>query len=699
MNKHNIPRSGEGEAIRIVFASLKHDTAGKHSSFMPLAIGFIAAYVQERLGREEVEVKLLESADGVFEAIDNWRPHILAMSHYCWNAELNYLVMREAKKRAPDIVTVAGGPEFPEMELSEECHQLLFEHQEIDLFAYGEGEFAFAEILEKLRDGMDITDLKKEPQLGMMSIHPVTGELISGPRSDRLKQMDEFPSPYLSGVMDVFFDGEHAPMVQLARGCPYHCTFCNAAQSWYSRVGNFSMERVQEELAYIAERVKDQPHLVLAITDSNFGMFQRDVEIAEYIRGLQDKYNWPQAFDFTTGKSHYDRIMKVNELLRNKFKILVALQSMNEETLKVIKRKNLTFDQFRDLIGKIKDAGMQTATDLIIPLPAETSESFIDAMRLASEEGVDLIVPNTLCLLKGTALASPETRQKYEMVTKWRMVARQNGVYADQICFEVEEVCIQTNSMTFEEYLECRSIGFLSVLYSDPQFDILHRHVKELGFKKFDMVEEIWRRSKNGKTAISEILQEYVRQSERELFETPEEVVKYYTSPENYERVKTGEIGDNLIRRFRGMVFMDRAAAALDIGYDVLEDMGKNILSAEEISGLRAARTWARAIRSVGDVFRRNRLKVGSGNELHLDFDVASWYASIGSGRALSSYKAKTQYKLSIDWPHVDSIMDTAVNMYGEDLSLAVPRVLEYYPISAFWQKSEPVGHQIVAGE
>ena len=90
-------------------------------------------------------------------------------------------------------------------------------------------------------------------------------------------------------------------------------------------------------------------------------------------------------------------------------------------------------------------------------------------------------------------------------------------------------------------------IGFLFVLYSDPQFDLLHRHVKELGFNKFDMVEEIWRRSTENRTGISDALAEYVRQSEDELFDTPEEGIEFYTRSDNYGQVKTGEIGDNLI--------------------------------------------------------------------------------------------------------------------------------------------------------
>ena len=43
---------------------------------------------------------------------------------------------------------------------------------------------------------------------------------------DRIKSLDEIPSPYLTGILDEFFDGRLVPMIQTNRGCPFSCTFC-----------------------------------------------------------------------------------------------------------------------------------------------------------------------------------------------------------------------------------------------------------------------------------------------------------------------------------------------------------------------------------------------------------------------------------------------------------------------------------------
>ena len=60
------------------------------------------------------------------------------------------------------------------------------------------------------------------------------------------------------------------------------------------------------DLLYLAKRVK--PEMPLCFADDNFGMYQLDEEVADYIAYLQDTYNWPQYIRTTTGKNRHERI-------------------------------------------------------------------------------------------------------------------------------------------------------------------------------------------------------------------------------------------------------------------------------------------------------------------------------------------------------------------------------------------------------
>ena len=76
------------------------------------------------------------------------------------------------------------------------------------------------------------------------------------------------------------------------------------------------------DLLYIAERVK--PEITLCFADDNFGMYARDVEIADYIGWLQDHYSWPRYIRTTTGKNNGERIIQVMRKTRGALPMTVG---------------------------------------------------------------------------------------------------------------------------------------------------------------------------------------------------------------------------------------------------------------------------------------------------------------------------------------------------------------------------------------
>ncbi len=96
------------------------------------------------------------------------------------------------------------------------------------------------------------------------------------------------------------------------RGCPFTCTFCVQGTKFYSKIHNFSVERIKEEITYIAKRIRSHsPNMgTLRIADSNYGMYERDIEISGHIGQMQRDYAWPTFIDATTGKNKPERIIK-----------------------------------------------------------------------------------------------------------------------------------------------------------------------------------------------------------------------------------------------------------------------------------------------------------------------------------------------------------------------------------------------------
>jgi radical SAM superfamily enzyme YgiQ (UPF0313 family) len=422
---------------------------------------------------KEVEIKLYDDPDLILEGIDSWKPHIVGLSNYMWNAEINRLVFDHVKDILPDTVCVAGGPEFPTDE--NDAEKYLRERPSIDFYCQLEGEFAFPGLIARIKEGKDLRHLKAHSVAGMAAIDPQHNKIVYWDRIERIPDLNVIPSPYLSGLFDQYFNGEYTPAIQTARGCPFSCQYCRASHKNYSKVVSFSLERVKEELDYIAQRIHRFKTVGLRIMDSNFGILQRDIKIAEHIRKIQDRYGWPNSIQADTTKNNYDRAFSIAEILQNKMQPVCSLQTTNEETLKLIKRENLPFDEYVRMQKKFVVWSMKPATELIIPMPLETKESFLETLRKVYSAGMENIVVFTWMMLPGTGLASKEFRRKYRLKTGYRIIPRQFGVYKGRKCFEIEEICYETSTMSFQDYLQCRGHAFLSYLLGRSQYDLVKK--------------------------------------------------------------------------------------------------------------------------------------------------------------------------------------------------------------------------------
>src|SRR4029077_15496373 len=126
------------------------------------------------------------------------------------------------------------------------------------------------------------------------SVYRRDGEVIRTEMWARHPEIDDIPSPWLTGIQDEFFDGKLAPLMETNRGCPFTCTFCVQGTRWYTKVHNFSKERIHEELQYVARKIREKSPTMqtLRIADSNYGMFERDIEISSYIGETQAEFCW-----------------------------------------------------------------------------------------------------------------------------------------------------------------------------------------------------------------------------------------------------------------------------------------------------------------------------------------------------------------------------------------------------------------------
>jgi len=678
------------QPIKIALGDLRHATAGKHVFLMPVGIGYIASYLLAQTKPGDIEIRLYHDPKVMLEDIADWKPQVVGLSNYCWNGDLSRTVFRHAKRLDPSVVCVGGGPNFPTDHA--ECHDYLSKRPEIDLYVYFEGEASFAQLIKKLQKGSDVHHLKAESQDGVMSVHPKTGNLVFGKPLPRITNLDEIPSPYLNGLLDQWFNGYYAPSMETARGCPFSCGYCFAGKPYYNHMATFSVERIKEELTYIAQRMKGHPDILLSICDSNFGMTERDEKIAAHIRKLQDEFNWPNAFDVTTGKMNYDRILRIASLLKNRLYVGCSLQSLNPKTLEAIKRKNLSMHEYRKLNAEMKECRMHSATEFIVPLPEETKDSFFKGSECVMNTlNVDYFTVHTAICLNGTYLASKECREQYKMQTKFRILPRQFGEYLDKKYFEVEEVCVATNTMSFDDYLEIRGFSLILSFFSNELFDVIHRHLKELNINRYDYFYHIWESIKSGKDRfLLETYKRYMVEVKEELWDSKDAIYDYFTKQENYKKLPSGSRGDNLIRKYKTELFLKSSIPAIELAYFVMKDIAGNGITDEIRESLTSAKRWMKATRNVSVVFK-DRSQINNSEIIDLPYDVNSWYLHNPDRNPLVTYNKQTSYGVFSDSDNLKMIFDEIEKLYGGNFSFQIGKLLENWDIKKFCRKCEPL--------
>ncbi len=671
--------------IKIALGDLRHSTIGKHSIYAPLGVGFLASYLLSKLPANSVEVRLFEDPDEMLSDADEWHPDVVGLANYCWNSELNGAIFDLIKTDRPETITVCGGPEFPPEEDTRATY-LAFRPQ-IDFYCPNEGEIAFAGLMGKVVNGESLQALRQSSQYGLLSLSADGTTLIKGEVASRTRNLDLIPSPYLTGLMDKWLNGEFIPLIETARGCPFSCTFCSQGVLSYNKLAVFSPERVGEEVRYIAHKLKDHPGVRLGITDSNFGMYPRDVEVATQIGRVMEETDWPRGIQVTTGKTNHERILEVAGQLKNRMEINCATQSMDDNVLEKIKRKNLSTAQYQELRAHVEGAGMRMIGEIIVPLPGETKETFFEGVNIVADIGIEMINVYTTMMLLGTDLNSAETRDKYGLVTRFRCLPRQFGDYRGRKVFEIEEVCIGTNTMSHEDYNICRGLALVSTVFASEQYDAVRRVLKEFGLKFSTFLLTLYDRihKDTSPTSIRRVYDAYLESTNAELYPSKEALYAHFSDPGHYEEILKGEAGDNLLRRFRALMHLQAGKEFTRLTMNLIREMAGSPPSDDGFRALDALEKWMLATRDLAPVFEISGPPTGE-EVIDLEFDVAGWYEAKDE-EPLWTYDCPTSYRLSWDKEKIDNIVGQSHKMYSGDIEHNASRVIFTVSLSELWRR------------
>ncbi len=376
------------------------------SVYLPYATGTIVAYCKNQPDvASEYDLKEIifrrDDIDKIVSGMES--PYLVAFSTYVWNVEFNKALAKAVKEKHPDCITVFGGHSVSD-------RMEFLKHDYIDILTLGEGEEVTANLLRALKNGDDLSDC-----CGIAFRDTDGCNILTAPHCP--ESVEDYPSPYLTGVFDSIVEKNPDTMfdtiIETNRGCPYNCAYCDWSN--HKKLRLFPMEKVKGEIKWLSEHKIEY----CFCADSNFGMFERDEEIAEYIVELNKKTGFPKVFRPCYEKNSAERVFRISKNLNSRGLdkgATMAYQTLCDDALKNINRKNLTMEHFSGLMANYTKENIPTYSELILGLPGETAESFCQGMCKLLRAGQHNSISVYYCeLLPNAPMCNPEYMKKYEI--------------------------------------------------------------------------------------------------------------------------------------------------------------------------------------------------------------------------------------------------------------------------------------------
>ena len=385
--------------VLLVQPNFKIGVGSLQGYWLPYSVGCLWSYakqydfVNENFELADIVFKR-ENIDKLLERIE--KIDLCFLSCYMWNWEYNKALAQEIKIKYPECRVIMGGPQVTDKPDDSFFNRYNF----VDTVCLTEGEETFVKILQTVIDNKPLE------------------RVYQGARLNDL----EIPSPFLSGVFDDILANNPEYVfnatLETNRGCPFQCTFCDWGSLTYAKIRKFALEKVFAELEWMAKNKID----FVTVADANFGVFfDRDMAITDEILRLQKIYGFPKVVDATWYKNATEKVLQiVKKFTTGGFNrgMTLSVQSMDDNVLASIKRKNMEISSLKDIFQKCNKEGIQSYTEMIVGLPEETYDTWADGLCNIIEAGQHGAIESWLLqLLENAELNRQEQRELHGIQT------------------------------------------------------------------------------------------------------------------------------------------------------------------------------------------------------------------------------------------------------------------------------------------
>ena len=350
----------------------------------------------------------LEQAGFQVELIDN----------YMLKKPLDY-IKNEAKRLKPEIVGITCGSVTykPCIDTAKAIKEVLpsckivvggwhpsylpesmLEHPEIDYVVMGEGEKAIVELANSITKG-DTTSISK-----IAGVAYRDGAKIVRNEPVLIKDLDTVPFParhllpldlYLRKME--FLEASPVDTMNVIRGCPYNCAFCDTKGIWGSRCRSFSPSRIVEEIEDLANNYGTRG---LYFIGDNFTINKkRTIELCNDLKSSGLDVQW--ICDTRADLVSRDLLKEMRSAGCRT--IWFGVESGSPRILKKL-NKNVSIEQTVKAFRLCREEDINISCSLMMGIPGETLSDIKATFNLAKKLNPDWIHFNIFVAYPGSSL-------------------------------------------------------------------------------------------------------------------------------------------------------------------------------------------------------------------------------------------------------------------------------------------------------
>lgn len=289
-----------------------------------------------------LEYTISSRAIDIVEDLLQYKPEIIGLGVYIWNAEESLQVVKLLKTIAPETVIVLGGPEVTYEVEQQEITTLA------DYVITGQGDLAFRDLCQAILDN-------KKPLQKIIRATPF--------------KLAEINLPYHEYTDEDI--ANRVVYVEASRGCPFKCEFC--LSSLDKTVYPFELEQFLAEMQTLYERGVRSFKFI----DRTFNLkIDSSIRIMNFF--LQKMHHDNVYLHFELIPDHLPEKLKttIQRFPENSLQFEIGIQSLNPDIQALISRKQDNRKATENLCWLRNETQAYIHADLIVGLPGEDVSSF-----------------------------------------------------------------------------------------------------------------------------------------------------------------------------------------------------------------------------------------------------------------------------------------------------------------------------------